>query len=174
MSANSLSFQRANALDIIRTGLYAGLAGGLAEIIVVWAYSALTGGDAAIVARQVGAAIGLEWASAIAGIAIHLGLAAALGIGLTVALRLLAGRTPGDHVLLGFMAGSLVIVWMTNFFVVLPALSPGFVHLLPYPVTLASKLLFGLAAALTLRIRSHRAGVRAVRAPWAQRAAVTE
>jgi len=174
MSENSLSFRRTNASDLLRTGLYAGLAGGLAEIMVVWAYSALTGGDAAIVARQVGAAVGLEGASAIAGIAIHLGLAAALGIGLTVALRILAGRTPGDHVLLGFMAGSLEIVWMVNFFVVLPALSPGFVHLLPYPVTLASKLLFGLAAALTLRIRSHRAGLQAARAPWPQSAAVAD
>jgi len=174
MSENSLSFRRTNALDLLRTGLYAGLAGGLAEILVVWAYSALTGGDAAIVARQVGAAIGFDGSSATAGIAIHLGLAAALGIGLTVALRLLAGRTPDDHVLLGFMAGSLGIVWMVNFFFVLPALSPGFVHLLPDPVTLASKLLFGLAAGLTLRLRSHRTGLQAVRAPWPRSAAAAD
>ena len=38
-----------------------------------------------------------------------------------------------------------------NFFVVLPVVEPSFVHLLPYSVSLVSKLLFGVAAAETLR-----------------------
>ncbi len=38
-----------------------------------------------------------------------------------------------------------------NFFVVLPAVSPTFVNLVPYSVSLISKLLFGLAAAEILR-----------------------
>jgi len=164
MSSRSLSSWRTNAPDLIRTGLYAGLAGGLAEIVVVWAYSAFTSGDAAMVARQVGAAIGLDATSVIAGIAIHLGLAAALGLSLTVALRSLAGRDAGGYVLPVFMIGSLAIVWMINFFILLPMVSPGFAHLLPYPVTLASKLLFGLAAAATLHIRSRRLPL----GPWVQ------
>jgi hypothetical protein len=39
-----------------------------------------------------------------------------------------------------------------NFLLVLPYLNPHFVDLLPYSVTLASKLLFGLAAATVFRI----------------------
>jgi hypothetical protein len=49
------------------------------------------------------------------------------------------------------MLAALTAVWATNFFVILPALSPPFIALLPYPVSLISKLLFGLAAAETLR-----------------------
>jgi hypothetical protein len=39
----------------------------------------------------------------------------------------------------------------TGDFVVLPAVSPTLVNLVPYSVSLISKLLFGLAAAETLR-----------------------
>jgi hypothetical protein len=46
---------------------------------------------------------------------------------------------------------SLGVVWAINFFVVLPVISPGFVHLLPLAVSLASKLAFGLAAAFACR-----------------------
>ena len=44
----------------------------------------------------------------------------------------------------------LAAVWAVNFLVVLPVLSPDFVTLLAYPVTLISKLMFGLAAARSL------------------------
>jgi hypothetical protein len=83
-----------------------------------------------------------------------MGLAAALGVGLNAALRIVAGRSARDWIVFSFMLGSLAIVWAINFFVVLPAISPGFVHLLPYAVTLTSKLAFGVAAAATLRVLS--------------------
>jgi hypothetical protein len=133
------------------TGLCIGLAGGLAEIVVVWLYAALTGGDAAMIARQVAAAIGLDGASAATGVAVHMALAAALGVGLNAAVQTVTGGSVQDRMVFPFMLGSLAIVWAINFFVVLPVVSPGFVHLLPYGVTLASKLAFGLAAAATLR-----------------------
>jgi hypothetical protein len=46
---------------------------------------------------------------------------------------------------------ALAAVWGINFLVALPRLNPDFVHLLPYGVTLASKLLFGVAAAISFR-----------------------
>ena len=62
-----------------------------------------------------------------------------------------------------FMLASLASIWAINFFVVLPFVSPAFVHLLPYGVTLASKLGFGLAAAgmLAMQVpaRSGRFGI---------------
>ena len=138
------------AQGFLRTGLCIGLAGGLAEIGVVWLYSALTGAEAATIARHVASAIGLNGGSAATGVAVHMGLAAALGVGLNAALRIVASRSARDWIVFSFMLGSLAVVWAINFFVVLPLVSPGFVHLLPYAVTLTSKLMFGLAAAATL------------------------
>jgi hypothetical protein len=51
---------------------------------------------------------------------------------------------------------TLATVWAVNFLLVLPYLNPRFVDLLPYSVTLASKLLFGLAAATVLRNQAMR------------------
>ena len=49
------------------------------------------------------------------------------------------------------MLTALAGVWAINFFVVLPIVSPAFVHVVPYAVSLTSKLLFGVAAAAVLR-----------------------
>jgi hypothetical protein len=65
-----------------------------------------------------------------------------------------AGRSPRNGPLFSFMLASLALVWAINFFVVLPIVNPGFAHLLPYAVTLASKLAFGVAAAAALRARA--------------------
>jgi hypothetical protein len=145
------------AQGVLSTGLSIGLAGGLAEIVVVWSYSALTGGDAAMVARHVASAVGLDGASAAAGVGVHMGLAMALGIALSAGLQILGGRRAPNGAIFSFMVGSLAVVWGINYFVVLPVVSPSFVHLLPYAVALASKLAFGFAAAATLQmLRSFR------------------
>jgi hypothetical protein len=134
---------------VLSTGLLIGLTGGLAEILVVCLYSALTGGDAAMVARHVASAVGLAGASAAAGVGVHIGLAMALGIALSAGLQILGGRQVRIGAMFSFMVGSLAAVWGINYFVVLPAVSPSFVYLLPYAVTLASKLAFGFAAGAT-------------------------
>jgi hypothetical protein len=136
--------------SILSVGLLIGLAGGLAEILVVSLYSALTGGDAAMVARQVASAVGLDGASAAAGLAVHMGLALALGVVLSAMVQSLTAWS--DRAIWAFTMGSLAAVWAINFFIVLPAVSPGFVHLLPYAITLASKLAFGVAAAAALQL----------------------
>ena len=146
--------------SLLRTGLCIGLAGGAAEIAVVWLYSALTGGDAAMIARQVGYAVGLPGASAATGVAIHMALAAPLGVALIAALQTVAGRSAHNWIVFPFMLASLAIVWTFNFFVLLPVLSPDFVHLLPYAVSLTSKLSFGLLAAVTLRALPRAAWLR--------------
>ena len=50
-----------------------------------------------------------------------------------------------------FMLAALAGVSAVNFFVVLPIVSPSFIHLLPYAVSLTSKFLFGAAAAAIVR-----------------------
>jgi hypothetical protein len=49
------------------------------------------------------------------------------------------------------MAAALAMVWAFNFFILLPLIDPAFVALMPYPASLLSKLLFGLAGAVMLR-----------------------
>jgi hypothetical protein len=137
---------------VLSAGLLIGLAGGLAEILVVCLYSALTGGDAATVSRHVASAVGLDGASAAVGLAVHMGLAVALGIVLSATVESLAALLVGGRAIWAFMMGSLAAVWAINFFVVLPVVSPGFAHLLPYAITLASKLAFGIAAAAALQV----------------------
>jgi len=49
------------------------------------------------------------------------------------------------------MLAALFYVWAINFFVVLPFVSPAFTSIVPYAVSLASKLLFAVAAAEVVR-----------------------
>lgn len=144
----------------------AGFCGGMAEVVWVWSYSAATGSTGIDVARQITATMFPSMASlpvaAFLGIAIHFVLAVGLGIafGLLIwrpfASRL--SRTASALVGITFLC----LLWAINFFIVLPALNPVFVALLPYPVTLLSKALFGVAmvwmlqAARALQERSSK------------------
>ena len=119
----------------------------------------LFAGIAAVVARGVTATVlpsfaASHWAIML-GIAIHLGIAVALGLALVAALRIArcpAGSWYETAGIVAILAG----IWAMNFFVVLPRFNPAFVALLPYGVTLSSKLLYGLAAAMILRASRSR------------------
>ena len=134
---------------IFQTGLTIGLAGGLAEVAVVSVYEAVTGGSVAGVATGISNAFGLVGSPASEGLALHMLLAAGLGVGLIAGLRAAPGCVRAYRAA-PFMLGSLAAVWAINFFLVLPVLSPAFVHLLPLSVTFGSKLAFGAAAAFAL------------------------
>jgi hypothetical protein len=139
-------------------GAAIGLAGGLAEVLVVGTYSSVAGVDATAVAGAIATAARIDPGSAAAGLGVHMALSALLGIGLLAVAKgsgLLRGASALTTCAMALIA--LGSVWMLNFLVVLPILSPGFVHLLPYAVTLASKLMFAMAAVATLRIFSARA-----------------
>jgi len=146
---------RLSATELIKRGVIAGAAGGLAEIVWVSLYATITGGNAANLARGVTTAAGvtamLPAAPVTVGIAVHMALAVLLGIALTCLWQALARRGFGVNSLAVVMLAALAAVWAVNFFVILPAISPPFITLIPYPVSLISKLLFGLAAAETLR-----------------------
>ena len=130
-------------------GVIAGLAGGTAEVVWIWLYGTITGNDAGLVARAVTDAVGVDshWLSPVyLGLAIHMTLAAALGVALATAIRFAPGRLPSVGVSTMVIA-ALAIVWAANFFVVLPLISPEFVTIVPLEVSFLSKLLFGVAAA---------------------------
>jgi hypothetical protein len=142
-------------LETVRHGVVAGAAGGLAEIAWVTLYAGATGGDAAVLARGVTSAAGVTAllpASPVAlGIAVHMMLAVTLGVALAFVWRALREHRRALTNPYPFMLAALAGVWALNFFVVLPIISPAFVHMVPYAVSLTSKLLFGLAAAEALR-----------------------
>ena len=136
----------------IATGAAVGLAGGLAEVLVVDACSPVVGVDAAGVARAIATAVRIDHGSVASGLVVHMALSAALGVVLLAIAKESGCLRDGSALRTYAMALlALGLVWTLNFFVVLPLLSPAFVHLLPYPVTLASKLMFAVAAVATLR-----------------------
>ncbi len=156
----------------IAGGAAIGLAGGLAEVLVVGSYSRLAGIDAAGIAGAIATAVRIAPGSAAAGLAVHMALSAALGIALLAGARA-SGLMRDGSASLNYAMGLLALgaIWSMNFFIVLPIVSPSFVDLLPYSVTLASKLMFAVAAVATFRAMSAGAASRAAPARVAARLA---
>jgi hypothetical protein len=134
--------------------LLAGLAGGLAEVLWVMAWSAVTSLQATTVAREVTRTVLPSMAetplAAEIGLIIHLAISLAIGVVFMWTLGKHLARHYGGA---GILAGSvslLTLIWTVNFLVVLPAINPVFVTLMPSAVTLGSKTLFGLAMAAVL------------------------
>jgi len=163
MKATNTAFDH----EIWLIGGLAGAAGGIAEILWIVFYGALTGTDTTVLAQGVAAVIGaglplyfVTDAPVASGLAIHMIIAIALGIALALTWRTLSLRTPIGSVY-KVLPAILAIIWVFNFFVLLPIISPhidgvqqSFTELVPYPVSLLSKLLFGLAAAAVLKRRA--------------------
>lgn len=156
-------------LSITRV-LLAGLAGGIAEVLWVMMWSAVTPLQAATVAveitRTVSPAVFAATPLAVeTGLIIHLAISLVLGLAFAAVF---GNRLWARYGAPGLLAGSvllLALIWAVNFLVVLPVLNPVFVTLMPYTVTLGSKLLFGLAMGTVLitgtRTRSPLQEVRA-------------
>ena len=143
---------RHRILRLTWLGMRAGLAGGLAEILWISLYAVLTGTDAATIARGISSAMGLGATEApvFVGIGIHMALAATLGIALAFALRPALVHLYGKGATYAIVVITLAGVWAANFLLILPLVSPAFVSLVPFQISLLSKLLFGLAVAFVL------------------------
>jgi hypothetical protein len=74
-------------------------------------------------------------------------LAILLGIAITIFVRRLLPRLLGTVMEPVVVVSMLAGVWAINFLVILPIINPTFVELVPYGASLASKVLFGFAAA---------------------------
>jgi len=171
-SLPQLTDNRAKSLlETTRHGIVAGAAGGFAEIAWVTLYAGVTGADPATLARGVTTAAGVSAlfpADPVAlGMTVHMALAVALGIALSFGWRTLSSHHLDIAGLFSFTLVALIGVWVVNFFVVLPDISPAFIHLVPYSVSLVSKILFGLAAAEAFR-RQHASALK-VLVPIGQR-----
>lgn len=145
---------------VVSIGLLAGLSGGAAEVAWVSLYSSATETSGMIVAQQVAASVTPAAAALpsapLLGITIHMLLSVVLGLAFAATIWRLAAPRLGAAAFLATAAVSLALVWAFNFFVVLPALNPAFVTLMPYGATLTSKILFGIAMGSVLLIASPR------------------
>jgi hypothetical protein len=161
-----------SVLETTRHGVVAGVAGGLVEIAWVTLYAGATSADAATIASGVTTAAGLSAlfpaAPVAVGVTVHMALAVTLGIALSFGWRALSSHRLDAVGPFPFMLAALVGIWAVNFFAVLPIISPAFIHLTPYPVSLMSKVLFGLAAAEALR-RQDASALRARPGPLMSR-----
>ena len=139
---------------------FASVAGSLAEIAWVSFYGVLTSTNIGEVARQVTVSFSRELGetpmAAPLGILIHLALALVMGFTYALLIWQPFARRAGMAVTLLSAALALAAVWALNFFVVLPALNPTFVVLMPYAVTFASKMMFALALAGVLIVGDSR------------------
>jgi len=143
-----------------RAGLFSGLAGGVAEVVLIFLYAGLSGGSAAAVATGITASVlplaATAPAAILIGLVIHFGLASLLGLGIAVAIGSVAPRLAGTWAGTGSILLALALVWAINFLVILPVINPDFVHIVPMAVSFTSKLLFGLAAALIFVANNNR------------------
>ena len=138
----------------LKIGAAAGLAGGAAEIAWILLYSGLGTIDGNGVAQGVTAtfssSVAVSSMGVTLGVLIHMVIAILLGI----AIALVSGQILPEvrSVLLEpcFVVIGLAGVWAVNFYLFLPVINPDFVHLLPLEASLASKVFFGIAAALVL------------------------
>lgn len=133
-----------------RMVMAAGTAGGMAEVIWILVAASVLDADAWSVARAVGSTLVPSLVSSNLapwmGLLIHFLLSIVVA---TLFFQLFGRRLRPTFLFLAALV-SLAAVWAINFLILLPLINPGFVSLLPHPVTLISKLLFGLAMAAVL------------------------
>jgi hypothetical protein len=155
-------FDRTSTL--LKVVLLAGLCGGMAEIIWVQLYAFLAGQSSVEVARQVTASLlpGMAESAVAAslGVAIHLVLSVLVALAYALLVWLPFTRRRAPAVSLTVASGVLACVWAFNFLLLLPVVNATFVGLLPYSVSLGSKLLFGVAMAGVFHVGQslHQAG----------------
>ena len=161
---NELAMQRNSKMkqSLLQLILLAGLAGGLAELVWVMLYSSLTQVSSSEVARQIAVTLFPALAHApfvvAIGVAIHFALSLALAAAFVWIVWRPFIRNRGVAATFAGAVVALAVIWATNFLVVLPRLNPDFVALMPYSVTLFSKLLFGIAMAWVLNGSLQTAG----------------
>ncbi len=149
-----------------RTVLLAGIAGGVAELAGValcTLFTDVTGGE---VAQQIALMVFPQAYSPFLealGVAIHFALSLALAAVFAGAVWQPFLHNRSRAATFAAAMAALAVVWAVNFLAVLPWLNPDFVALMPYGVTLVSKLLFGAAMAGVLNASRQTAPGSATR-----------
>ena len=135
----------------------AGAAGGMAEVLWIALAAMVLGGDGWAVSRAVSTTVIPSLAASSSAPWIGLLIHFLLSIALAAVFVQMLGRRFSPATLFGAALAALTAVWAFNFLLLLPLINPAFVSLLPHPVTLVSKLLFGIAmASVLVRRANHR------------------
>ena len=134
--------------------IFAGLCGGMAEIVWISSYSLFSNIELSNIASSISQTVffnslNLQIAPLI-GLIIHLCLSMLLALGFGFAILPFIERLSNNFSTLIASLVTLAAVWKINFFVLLPIWNPDFISLLPLHVTLFSKLLFGLSMGIIL------------------------
>jgi hypothetical protein len=139
-----------------RAILLAGVAGGTVEVVWVLLFCMVAPLQSSLVAEEIARSFFPQMAgipAVTAGIIIHYVLALLIaGVAAMTLFRIL-GRKSEVRTLVAASVAALVAIWITNFFVILPVVNPGFVTLMPYTVTLVSKVGFGVAMGWVYGVR---------------------
>ena len=144
----SVSISRRSAT--LLTGSMAGLIGGLVEFGWVTLYTDITGEDSHQFAPGIVSAAAVRGLlpgrpPSLPSVIVNLLFAIILGIVLTLGWQAIKARKLGLSNPLPFTLAALGVVWVINFFVLLPIIRPEFVHLV-----LTSSLLYGATVAAVL------------------------
>lgn len=139
----------------ILLGSVAGVAGGAAEVVWISLVHISGGASPVDVARAIaavlGSRLGTASTAALLGACAHLVLSALLGsVMYVIWRRLRSGRTARVNLWV-FSIATLMVVWATNFYLVLPRLDPKFLAMVPVLTGLISKLAFALVFCATIR-----------------------
>jgi hypothetical protein len=152
----ALAFEKSHLIRNCSLGAKAGLAGGAAEVIWIALYGKLSPISGLAVAEGVTAtfspSIALTPVGAAAGVIIHMGIAVVLGMAIALAFRAFMPAHRPAHLTFLMVVGLLTGIWAVNFIVLLPLINAAFASLIPYWASLASKVLFGIAAATILLV----------------------
>lgn len=135
--------------------IFAGLFGGLAEVIWVGLYTGFSHLTLSAVGYTVAATVfpngGALLLSPLSGLIIHLLLSVLLALGFGYIIwPLIEKFFQQRQVTMIASLVTLALVWKINFFLLLPLWNAHFVNLLPLAVSLISKLLFGLTMGTVL------------------------
>jgi hypothetical protein len=135
---------------------WAGIAGGTVEVMWVALFCVFSPLQSWLVAEEIARSFSpqiMGTPAVAAGLIIHFALAVL--VAWVFAMTLL--RWLGDRIdklsVIGVSVTALAAIWAINFFAILPLVNVEFVMLMPYAVTLASKLGFGVAMGWFFGIR---------------------
>jgi len=144
-----------------KLALWSGLTAGLSEIIWISLYCILSNTDGFHIAHQITETIFPTYSyssgSLVLGLTIHFTLSLLSSIAFIRTLWLPFTRHYHKSVTLifGILLG--MIIWMLNFWVILPIINHSFVQLLPNLVTFISEIIFGLTLAWAVSNFQHYA-----------------
>jgi len=143
----------------------AGIAGGTVEVVWVMLFCLAMPLQSSLVAEGIAQSFlpQMTGLSALtAGLVIHFVLAVLVaGMVAMILLRLLGERVDTRSAI-AVSTTALAVIWAVNFFVILPVVNADFVTLMPYAVTLVSKLGFGVAMGWVFGARATVSTGRAV------------